>query len=194
MAKVVLTKWRIAFPDIFRAKVFGADANAKPSYSALLIADPATQAAEIEKVKAAIREVATAQWKDKAAQMLQVLSGKQDLCLRSGDLKPEYDGFAGMMYLSTRRREADGPPLVVDQRRNPVSESSGVIYSGCYVNAIIDIWPQDNNWGKRINAQLQGVQFAGDGERFSGGGTAKPEEFDVLEDAGNANDLAGLGF
>ncbi len=34
------------------------------------------------------------------------------------------------------------------------------------VHAVVRLWAQDNAFGKRINAQLQGVQFASDGEAF----------------------------
>ena len=60
-----------------------------------------------------------------------------------------------------------------DQLRNELVESSGKPYSGCYVNAIIECWAQDNKeFGKRINFGLKGVQFLRDGDAFSGGGKA----------------------
>ena len=40
------------------------------------------------------------------------------------------------------------------------------------MNAIVELWAQDNNYGKRINASLAGVQFAKDGEAFAGGTVA----------------------
>jgi hypothetical protein len=48
------------------------------------------------------------------------------------------------------------------------------------VNASIELWCQDNNYGKRINASLRGVQFLKDGEAFAGGGVANADEFDDL--------------
>ena len=49
-----------------------------------------------------------------------------------------------------------------------------------YVNGSIELWCQDNAYGKRINATLRGVQFLKDGEAFAGGGSASADEFDDL--------------
>ena len=57
------------------------------------------------------------------------------------------------------------------------AEIERLIYSGCYVHASVDIWPQDNKWGQRINCTLRGVMFANDGENFGGGSTASASEF-----------------
>jgi hypothetical protein len=100
------------------------------------------------------------------------------LCLRDGD-EVEYDGYAGHMTLkaSTKKR-----PLVVNKDKTPLTEQDGVVYSGCYVNGIIDLWAQNNQFGKRINATLLGVQFASDGEAFSSGGSsASVDDFDDLD-------------
>jgi hypothetical protein len=55
---------------------------------------------------------------------------------------------------------------------------------------VVEIWAQDNNYGKRINASLKGVQFVRDGDAFAGGGAASPDEFeDLSADASAAADL-----
>ena len=43
------------------------------------------------------------------------------------------------------------------------------------------VW-QDNAYGKRVNASLRGVQFAGDGEAFGGGRPAEVDEFEDISD------------
>jgi len=58
-------------------------------------------------------------------------------------------------------------------------EDDGTIYAGCYVNAIISLWAQDNTYGKRINAQLEGVQFCNNGEPLGAGGI-DVDEFDAF--------------
>jgi len=45
-------------------------------------------------------------------------------------------------------------------------EENGKPYAGCYVNMSIRLWAQDNQFGKRVNAQLRAVQFVKDGEAF----------------------------
>ncbi|MWN55950.1 ssDNA-binding protein, partial [Escherichia coli] len=61
--------------------------------------------------------------------------------------------------------------------------------AGCYVNAVIDIWAQDNNFGKRINASLGGVQFLRDGDAFAGGGVASADDFDDISEGADAEAL-----
>jgi hypothetical protein len=60
--------------------------------------------------------------------------------------------------------------------------ADGTLYAGCYVNAIVDIWAQDNQFGKRINAKLLVVRKKKDGEPIGAGRTnAKAEDFDFDE-------------
>ena len=69
---------------------------------------------------------------------------------------------------------------MIDVNKSPLTEQHGKPYSGCYVNAFVEFWTQDNNYGKRVNATLLGVQFYRDGESFSGGGVADTDDFDDL--------------
>jgi hypothetical protein len=71
-------------------------------------------------------------------------------------------------------------PLVIDKDKSPLTEQDGKPYAGCFVNASVELWPQDNNYGKRVNASLRGVQFFRDGDAFAGGGAASEDEFDDL--------------
>jgi hypothetical protein len=70
---------------------------------------------------------------------------------------------------------------VVDRDRTPLTASDGKPYAGCFVNAVVELWAQDNQYGKRINASLGGVQFAADGDAFGGGGVrTEADDFDDL--------------
>ena len=74
--------------------------------------------------------------------------------------------------------------------RSPLVAADGKPYSGCHVNVIIDVWAQDNQYGKKINAQLQGIQFLRDGEAFSGGGVAADQsDFEEITEGADAEDL-----
>ena len=89
----------------------------------------------------------------------------------------KYDGWAGMIAVSTSNKVR---PVVVDRARNPVAEGDTESpYSGCYVNASITLWAQNNKFGKRINANLRGVQFVDDGEAFGIAPVDADEEFDA---------------
>jgi hypothetical protein len=70
--------------------------------------------------------------------------------------------------------------LVIDVNKSPLTEEDGKPYAGCFVNASIELWVQDNNYGKRINATLAGVQFYRDGEHFGGGSIADTDDFEDM--------------
>jgi Protein of unknown function (DUF2815) len=75
----------------------------------------------------------------------------------------------------------DTAPIVVDRRRNKVTAEDDLFYPGCKVNATVRLWVQNSQeWGKRINANLVGVQFAEHAERW--GGRPKPKAEEVFDD------------
>jgi hypothetical protein len=94
-------------------------------------------------------------------------------CVRDGDksgVVEVYDGYEGQYYVSSTNTTA---PVVVDQVRKPLLESSGRPYSGCYVNGIVELYvqkPGKNDDGTprplRVNASLKAVQMKADGEAF----------------------------
>ena len=104
-----------------------------------------------------------------------------------GDLKATYDGFAGNLYVSARNPIR---PLVLNSDKSPLTEADGKPYAGCYVNVSLELWAQDNNYGKRVNATLMGVQFYCDGDAFAGGGVASEDDFDDVSNGATADDLA----
>ena len=138
---------------------------------------------DIEKVRAAQRAAALGMWKDQSQSMLEALAGQDRLCLHKGDVsKPGQDGYKGMFYVSGSSGKKRF--TIVDGDRSPLTAADGRPYSGCYANAIIQVWAQNNKWGKRINAQIAGVQFLRHGESFGGGRIAAPDEFGVVSAAG----------
>jgi len=114
----------------------------------------------------------------KAPDILKALRASGKVALRNGDEKSHYSGFAGNLYISARNAVR---PTVIDANKSPLTVADGRPYAGCYVNAVIDLWAQDNAYGKRINASLSGVQFVRDGEAFSGGGAASVDEFESVD-------------
>jgi hypothetical protein len=114
----------------------------------------------------------------KAEAILKGLAATDKLCLHDGDAKSGYEGFEGNLFISARSKVR---PSVFDGQRNELTEADGKPYSGCYVNVSLELWAQDNQFGKRINAQLRGVQFLRDGDAFSGGTRpADADEFDEI--------------
>jgi len=174
MAKIKVTNVRLAFPCLFTPEQFNGTGD--PAYSATLLLDKGNHSDQIKQIKAAIEAVAKDKWKGKAAAVLESL-GTDKKCLRDGDAT-EYDGFQGAMSLHTRRREKDGAPSVFDTDKTRLKESDGKPYGGCYVDAVVDVWAQDNAFGKRVNATLAGVKFVNDGDAFGGSVAASEDDFD----------------
>ena len=99
-------------------------------------------------------------------------------CLKDGD-ESEYDSYENTMSF---KAAANKRPTVINRDKTPLAEDDNVIYAGCYVNAIVDIWIQNNGYGKRANANLYGVQFVKDGESFGAGPVDVSDEFEELEE------------
>lgn len=171
--KVKLNNVRLAFPQLFEAKTVNGEGE--PAFSASLLIDPTHP--QVKELNAAIDAVAKEKWAAKAEAILKTMRATDKTCLHDGDLKDQYAGFEGMLYVSARSKTR---PLVIDVDKTPLTAKDGKPYAGCYVNASIELWAQDNNYGKRVNASLRGIQFLRDGDAFAGGAPASEDEFDDL--------------
>ena len=132
---------------------------------------------QLAEIKAAIVEAATNKWKDKASEILKALAAGDRIALHDGDAKADKPGFKGNYYINASNELR---PVVVGPSREPLVAADGKPYSGSYGTIIVEFWPQDNTFGKRINASLMGAQFVKDGERLSGGGVAAADDFEAI--------------
>ncbi len=175
MSKIKVARTRLSFPSLFRTAKFGEEDTGK--YEATFVLDKVKHAKEIDQIKAAISALMT-------ENKIKVPSDK--LCLKDGDEsgRPEFEG-AYTIKASTKKR-----PVVIGKDRAPITEDDNVIYAGCFVNAIMSLWFQNNQFGKRVNAQLDGVQFAADGEPFGDAGVS----VDEFASFGSADDDEEFGF
>ncbi|NKD56055.1 MULTISPECIES: DUF2815 family protein [unclassified Haematospirillum] len=180
--KIKLENVRLTFPVLFEARTVNGEG--KPAFSASFLLDPADP--QVKALNQAIEQVAREKWGAKTEAVLKQMRAQDKVCLHDGDLKSNYDGFPGGLYVSARSTIR---PLVIDKDRSPLTEADGKPYAGCYVNASVELWAQDNNYGKRINAGLRGVQFFRDGDAFAGGGAASEDEFDDISSGVEAGDL-----
>jgi len=167
MAKIKLTNVRLSFPSLFRRAVFGGE---ETKFEATFLLDKESHADKIAEIEAAITVVSKEKHKGKTPPA-------DKLCLKDGDTI-EYDGYAGTMSIKASSKQR---PMVIGTDRAPLAEDDGKPYAGCYVNAIIELWGQDNQFGKRVNANLLAVQFAKDGDPFGDGVTASVDDFDDVE-------------
>ncbi|OIV46814.1 hypothetical protein BK025_08865 [Sodalis sp. TME1] len=175
---------RLAFAKtVFEAKAVTAGSD--PRYAAAFILVPNHPA--LVEINNTIVTVANEKWGAKGPETLALLRKKLHICLHEGDEKPGYEGFPGNWFISASNAVR---PRIVDRNNNPLVKTDGRPYSGCYVNAVIDIWAQDNTYGKRINASLMGVQFLRDGDAIGGCTPASEDDFEDLTVGANVEDFA----
>ena len=186
MSKVALKNVRLSFPDLFEAVQF--QGTGPHNYRASFLFDPNGQAHK--DINAAIKKVAEEKWGKKAEALLPgIVANPQKTCLSDGNTK-DYQGYEGQMVLSASRTKDKGRPVLLNRDKTPITEADGTIYAGCYVNASVELWAQDNAYGKAIRATLLAVQFSKDGDAFSGGSVGNPDDFDDLSVEGD--ELADL--
>lgn len=186
--KVKIANVRGAFLNLFEAKTVGGEGE--PRYSGAFVIEPGSTNAKT--LAAALNAVAKEKWGVKADGILAELKKKGRVCYREEALANSsgevYDGFESMHVLNASNKAR---PLILDRDKTPLTAADGRPYSGSYVNVSLEVWAQDNSFGRRINATLKGVQFCRDGDAFGGGAPANPDDFDDLGVEETADDLAG---
>ena len=202
--EVQLREVRLSFADhLFEAEVGEVRTKGKhkgkiPYRNSVNFLIPKSNTALKAAIDKALIEARNAQWPVDPPKI------KADkLCLQDGD-EVDYAGYAGHWYLSASRTTygtAEGkapkrPYRIIDRVK---VERDGVMVfpdisldddkcrAGDYVNAIVRIWAQDDeDYGKRINASIEAVQFWKVGERFGGGArvdvNSRFDEFDGDDD------------
>ena len=184
---------RASFLRVDRPERF--QGTGEPKYSGNVIIEPKGE--DFKKALRGMKAAAALKWgEDKAEDIVKKLMANQKVALVDGNTK-DADGYEGMWVVQANA-PANTPPLLVETV-NGVNvkldnETQNRIYSGCSANFLVDFWAQDNKWGRRINAQLLGIQFVKDGDPFSGSRPAGADDFDIAEpadDAGFDGDTGG---
>lgn len=175
---IILRNVRLSFPDLYVPKQF--EGAGKFKFSGTFLVEPGSENDKL--IHAAIQKAAVDKWGAKAADTLKGLMGQSQKCCYLDGAMKEYDGYAGKWALTAKRDQEAGMPKLIDKDMTELTPISGKPYAGCYVNAKVQIWMQENQWGKGIRCTLITVQFAGDGDAFSGSGPADAEGFEAVED------------
>lgn len=177
MSNIKFKNARLSYPSLFNHGTFNGDSTGK--YECTFILDKKEHAKTITEIKEKAKALIKSELK--GAKL-----GSDRICLKDGD-EQEQDELKGCYAIKVSNKNR---PLVIDRNGSPLTEEDNVIYAGCYVNGIIDLWAQNNGWGKRINGTLKGVQFYADGEAFGNDSTISTSEFDVFND----DDMDDLDF
>ena len=175
MERFQLKNVRLSFPSVFKRAVFQGEEG---KFEATFLLDK-TDKKQKKLIDRAI---------DEAIKEAKIKVAFDKRCMKDGD-EAEYDGYAGMWSI---KAGSNSRPTVIGRDRSPLVEDDDVIYAGCYVNAILDIWVQNNQYGKRANANLFGIQFVKDGEAFGRGNVDVTDEFEDVDEP-DEEDEDGLG-
>jgi len=173
--KIKLHNVRLSFPSLFRKATFE---GKETKYEGTFLLNKEEHAEVVKKLQAAIKDMIRDDFKG------QKISADR-ICLKDGD-EIGRDGYEGTWSIKAGNNTR---PVTVDRSKNPVTEDDDVFYAGCYVNAIIEFWAQNNGFGKRINANLLGVQFYKEGQPFASGEKASQDDFDMFEDEEDDGDI-----
>jgi len=137
-----------------------------------------------------IRNVATARWKEKAQQTLDMIKGNnQRFPLMRGDqYRPGKPAYAGMLYISAGNK--DQPTIVVTEngvnignRYTPVVLTPSHPcwpYEGCYANVHLEFYTYEFGNSPGLGCSVLGVQFFKHGERLRGSTVAGISEFGLV--------------
>lgn len=180
--RIMLKNVMLSFPALAEPQSFG---EGEPAYGAKFPIKPNSE--HQKQLEEAILAGAKEQWKDKADSVVNMLieDGKVAFVkkvYRSKKTGEPYAGFEGAHYLSTRNAKTQ--PTVFNEYGEQLTSKGDIerkAYSGAIVNASLEIWAQDNKWGRRINCTLRGVMLTGEGENI--GGASAPA---------SADDFAGM--
>lgn len=173
MSEIIqLSNVRLSFPTLVtpRAAVEGGVLK----YSADFLLDPADMQPFMQQAGV----ISQAKWGEHAGNVLQMIQGDRKLrCFGQGSeridkktFKP-YVGYEGKAYISAN---TDKPVVMVDATGKPIDTANTMasqaaarkLYGGCYVNAAVRPWVQDNKHGRAIRCELIAIQFFKDGEAF----------------------------
>lgn len=165
MDNIMLKEVRLSFPSVFKKAVFHGVVG---KFEATFLF-PKTDVDNKKLVDDAITEALTSS---------KITVPKNSRFLKDGDDNDsDYNGYAGNWSVKASNHVR---PTLINRDRAPIAEDDDILYAGCYVNAIIDVWVQDNKYGRRLNANLHGIQFVKKGESFGMCNADHTEEFDVL--------------
>lgn len=166
MSKIVLKNARLSFPSLFETEQYNGQDTGKYAATFLIPKD----SKQAKALKKAVKDAVTEKFGKDAPK-------KMKSALKDGD-EVEYDGYEGMLAIKANTKKR---PVLLNKDKSPIAEEDGVLYAGCYVNVSLEVYGLDNQYGKRVSCQLNGIQFAKDGEPF-GNSNDTMGDFDELDD------------
>lgn len=188
--KVVLKNVRLLWPVLFtpeNSKKYDKPGDPK-KYKATFWIEK-TDKANVDAINSTIKKEVENKFEEKAAGFLRSVKGdKQKFFLRDGDTDINSEGEPrnpGFYTFTAYRKETEEPMKLVHKDKTRVTKENSPFYSGCYVNVSLDIWANDGG----VRVKLLGVQFFNDGPQVGNRVEASDEDFDVVGDANDLDDI-----
>jgi len=199
LGRVTLKGVRLSFADIWKPKTLkredGSESDPKFSANFLIPKDGDLMASYkgksmpvMKALKAAKIDAIGKKLGEEKAKELKIRAN--NYCVKDGD-EENYDGYAGQWYVSANNSRK---PVVKGRDKRDLAEADGIVYSGCYVNAIVTLWYQPagtkngNAVPHAVYGSLEAVQFVRDGEAFGAPGVSDDDFEDLTDDEDDIGD------
>ena len=182
--KLYTPKFRVSFPDIFKATQINGEGTAKYRISMIFdptdIAKDADEQSRWDAIKAAVKQTAIDKWGSEPAVYKKPFKKGDDM--KNKETGNVYDGHEGMIIL---RAQSNDRPGLVDAACEPIMDQSD-FYGGCYAKATFNFYAWEHpTQGKGVSAGIQNVMKVADGETFSGK-TSAEDDFTPIASSASA--------
>lgn len=176
--------FRVSYPNVFKARFNSLSKKDEFSVQALY-----PKGADLSALKTAAAEACVKKWgEDQKKWPLNLKNPFRD----QGDRAKEGvlpDGYeAGSIYMTYK---SDSRPAIRDAANQAYITESSKFYAGCYARASVFALAYDVNGGRGVTFLLNHLQFAKDGEPFSGRPNVE-EAFAPIEGAGETRDATSI--
>lgn len=181
--KVVLKNCRLHFLRLDKFRAFGDSTDPEARKYVSLVA--AVTGDDAQRLTSALQEVCVEEFGDSAPAQFYAMKEGAKLCVKRGVLFPEHPELAPFLCLSAARTESKGFPEFRGPSMAAVTQAQfcAMTKNGATGTVVVNIWQQNNTWGKRINAELLGVQFGVQTEIWAGAEeTVSDSDFDRYEE------------
>lgn len=180
---------RVSYPTVFTPKAMNDRADAK--YSITLCFDKADQAqmAQLKGLADSVNKVRAEAWPDPSKRPQIPTHGHDKSPIKDIDTacnqenvplldkNPELAGH----YIVRCTSPGSSPMPVLDQQKDPIEESDGKIFGGCWCNVIVNCYSYDTNGNRGVTFGFSGVQLVKKDDPFGGGYVDPDEFFDVMD-------------
>lgn len=175
---VVTPKFRVSFPNVFKARTN--ELNGKEEYSLVALFE---KGADLKALQAAVQAAIEKKWGKEKAKWPKNLRlpfrdqgdrEKEDANTGKTVLPSGYE--KGAYYLNLKSTQ---PPGVVDQAKKPIVESRD-FYAGCWARAMVNAYAYDIKGNKGVALGLMHLQKVAEGEPL-GGRVNVEDAFEAIE-------------